>query len=481
MCLATNYGEEILQSLLRKFNKNKTHDSENNKIMIGLLLLITSIALYVYGNRVWSIFIFLSFVTGVGGFSLTVDTVTGIKNEDLGFIYVVLINIYSYYFENGTYKESIDLRNVVLVFFVFMVLSIIFSIFYYEMTLIEIVQGSRQIFYFTSYFFIRKLRKTEIKKVVYLVFGITLITSVFYIWQSFTGIEILPNSARYHSSDSIGFLNRYYNTPPFLTLCIIIVLISKFHFIVKNYITMPILILALICTQGRTLIIFTAILVIIGLWLQGNLKGQVKYFVWIVVSFLFLGNVLYERFEGARSTTADIKGLVNGDFIAVVNENGDGSSMSFRFAWCLERMSYLTERPILENVFGLSLLSDQQPRVRKMYHFHIGNVDRDTKKVAQLSTPDIAYGNMLTKFGYGGSLIFMAIWICMLMLLYKSCKKDSFSFVGFIYIMLMLFVSLAGRGIFNTGNMVVPFMFVTYYLKNNKRGLLHAKLKLSKG
>ena len=447
--------------------------------MIGILLLVIAILLYIEGKKVWSIFIFLSFVGGIGGFCLWVDTITGVKNEDLGFIYVVIINIYSYFYEKEKYAESHEMRNLILFFLIFMVCSIAVSFFYYEMTPIELVQGSRQIFYFTSYFFVRKLRKSEIKKIIYFVFMITLATSLPYIWQSLTGIEVLPNSTRYHSGDSITFLNRYYNSPPFLDLCILLVLLCNKEWGKKSYITMPILGLALLCTQGRTLILFVALFAIIGLWMQGNIKGQFKYILFVSLAFLLIGNVIIDRFEGQKSTSSDIRGFVQGDFVDIVDENGDGSTMSFRFAWCLERMYYLADRPVIENIFGLSLLSEQQPRLKKMYKFHIGNFNKETMSIAQLSTPDIAYGNMLTRFGYGGSILFLSLWVCMLKILHKSLRKNSFAFVGYIYILLMLFVSLAGRGIFNTGNMVIPFLFITYYLKDQEIKKIYAKYKVS--
>ena len=95
--------------------------------MIGILILVVSIVLYITGNRVWSIVIFLSFVagTGVGGFTILVDSITGVKNEDLGFLYVIIINLYSFCSERNPLVESHYIRHSILIFLLFMTLSII--------------------------------------------------------------------------------------------------------------------------------------------------------------------------------------------------------------------------------------------------------------------------------------------------------------------------------------------------------------------
>lgn len=75
--------------------------------MIGVALLILAIILYVSKKRAFSILLFISFVTN--GFNLLDDSLLGgVKNEDLGFLYVIIINIYSYFYEKtkvSTYKK----------------------------------------------------------------------------------------------------------------------------------------------------------------------------------------------------------------------------------------------------------------------------------------------------------------------------------------------------------------------------------------
>lgn len=439
--------------------------------MIGILILVVSIVLYITGNRVWSIVIFLSFVagTGVGGFTILVDSITGVKNEDLGFLYVIIINLYSFCSERNPLVESHYIRHSILIFLLFMTLSIIYSIVHYDMTIMEIIQGSRQIFYFTSYFFLRKLRPSEIKKIIGIIFIITLITSIIYIYQSITGTEVLPNSEQYHSNNSISFLNRYYNFPPFLVFCIIFTLLCSSRKEKYYFFSLFVFSIALICTQGRTLVIITAMFAVIGIGIQGRITQRIWYGLPIVIAFMLMWNVLSERFEGERSTSSELMSLTRGDFVRVVDANGEGSTMSFRLAWCLERMHYLSDRPLLENVFGLSLLSDQQKRVQQMYHFRIGNINSEARGITQLSTPDIAYGNMLTKLGYCGSIIFLAIWVSIIRFLYNRRNRDPFILTGFVYVCLLMFTSFTGRGIFYTGNMAVPFMFVTYSLYHQRK------------
>lgn len=432
--------------------------------MVGVILLLLALFLYIKGKRAYSILIYISFVSGIGGFSVLVDSVTGIKNEDLGFIYVVLINIYSAIMEPVKYRTFYKLDRVIKIFFAFMILSIFYSAIHYRMTGYELLQGTRQVFYFTSYYFIRKFKQDEVVKVIKYTFVITIITSVLYIVMSITGIPLLPDAERFESTDSISFMHRYYDSPEFLSFCIFFVMFGSNLFKIRNkQICFTILIIATVCTQGRTLMLIILISIILGFYFRRKLTTALKYLLPLGVVLAIFGGIISSRFEGDNSTSGDIQGVMQGDFVATAEGNAEsGSTLTFRLAWCLERMIYLNNRPLSEKIFGLSLLSDQSPRVQGMYHFVIGNIDRETLKIAQLSTPDIAYGNMITKFGYGGSIIFLLIWINIFIIFYKQKDYSSLAFCGMIYVFYAICVSISSKGIFNTGNLTLPYLIIAY-------------------
>ena len=149
--------EDVEQHLLTGVCQNWTctgHVKKELK-MIGILILITAIYLYLVGNKRISILIFLGMLNK--GYQVLTDGVIGIKNLDIAFIYMVVICIYSQIYEKPP-KDEFGIRKHVYWLFAFMVCSVLFSYIHYEFTFTQILQGSRHLWFFMSYLFLRKLR-----------------------------------------------------------------------------------------------------------------------------------------------------------------------------------------------------------------------------------------------------------------------------------------------------------------------------------
>lgn len=195
-----------------------------------------------------------------------------------------------------------------------------------------------------------------------------------------------------------------------------------------------------------------------------------KWFLQKIVKYGLLGliaitpfmPILMERFESDdKSTGGDLQAIISGDFM---NVNGQfAGTMTYRFALVYERMAYLADRSIGEQIFGMGLLSDQQKElVRKMYHFNIGLKNRETGEVVQLSTPDIAYGNLICRLGFVGMAIYLVIWGIMLVQAYKNRKINMIVFCLFLYLFNYIFGSFSGATISYTENIVLPMMLIVY-------------------
>ena len=124
----------------------------------------------------------------------------------------------------------------------------------------------------------------------------------------------------------------------------------------------------------------------------------------------FIGT-LSQRFEGGN-TDEDLGSVLSGKFGNDYDPQASGdATMLYRFAWCYERLDYLVQRPVAEQIFGMGLCSDGQDWVNTRYRFQIGLVNKEFNNVTQLSTPDIAYGNMITYLGIGGMVCYLLFCI----------------------------------------------------------------------
>lgn len=439
--------------------------------MIGFTLLIIAILSYITKYKKYSILIYLLFMSQ--GLRVLTDDILGVKNLDLAFIYTLIICTYSYFFEKGSYEEDKILKSLVLYFTVFLVCSILFSRFHYGFTWYQILQGCRHHFLFLSYFFLRKCKTNDIIWVFRILFYFTFFHAILYIIQVLTELPVLPYGE--NKIDESTGIARYYNYPVFLQLYLLLsILYPCFYQSSITKYTPFVLFAALFCTLGRTFITLNILCVLLGLLLKGQSKKLIKKLIVFGIILIPFINIIATRFESGGETNNDIEEIISGKFIERLRtgEMG-GGTMSYRFAWVYERAQYLSERPLSENIFGMGMISDSQSNVvLKKYNFILGLINDETGLPAQLYTPDIAYGNLLTQFGYVGGFILLLIWIRLFVILFKGRKYSPLIFCMSLLLFNYIIGSLSGSTISTTGNLIAPFTAITILFRLKRQDTL---------
>ena len=438
--------------------------------MIGIIILILALGLYISGNKRWSTLIYLGMLNN--GFQVLTDRVIGIKNLDIAFIYMVIICIYSQIYEKPP-KDEFGIRKHVYWLFAFMVCSVLFSYIHYGFTFAQILQGSRHLWFFMSYLFLRKLRYKDVIWIFEKLYYITLIVSVLYIIQVIFRLPTLPYyDLEYVKIESATGLSRFYNFPFFLDFFIIVSVLCPQ--LIRNFrwrkIATFIFIIAILCTQGRTYIGVTAAVICFGLLMKGQASTIVRFLLIAGILLLPFSDLIIGRFEGreGRKTNSDITSVLNGDFIRVATSGNISriGTLTYRFAWVYERAAYLSNRPLNENLFGLGLISDSQYGiVQQRYHFKMGLRDADGN-IMQLVTPDIAYGNILSQYGYLGGLLLLTLWIRLIKLFYRNRKINPLFFSTFLALIVIILNSVSDVGVSYTSRLALFFCIasITPYL-----------------
>lgn len=425
--------------------------------MLGIFLLTISLLLYVKRKKKYSILLYLLFMTQ--GLRIFTDDILGVKNLDLAFIYTITICIYSFFHERrfGLFKDKI-LNKLIWGLFIFLIISAYFSRYYYGFTWYQILQGGRHHFLFLGYFFLRKIKKEDVIWIFHFLFYFTLIHSVLYCIQVITQLPVLPYG-EFHIEEATG-LARYYNSPVLLTFYLYLCSIFPHYLRTKHTkYAVVIFLVTLFCTQGRTYISLTIFCLIIGLLLRGQTKKIIKNVLILSIAILPFADMLIARFDEG-GTDSDLNEILTGQFMDRAY-TGDmrGGTMSYRLAWVYERMLYLNNRPISENIFGLGMISDSQSEiVQSKYRFWLGLTNKETGETTQLVTPDIAYGNLITQFGYVGGLILLSIWIKLFFVIYKRRKEHELIFCMSLLMLNYIIGSISGSSISTTGNLIIPFL-----------------------
>ena len=436
--------------------------------MIGYILLALGLILYLLELRKLSLFIFTTFM--LKGWRVLTDDVLETKNYDLAFIYIFVILVFTIFTEKKTRDlNDRNLRFWLFTFMVFMVFNIMFSYNHYHFTSYQILQGCRASFLFLSYFFLRKQKTEDLLWINRAFFYVTLVTSILYILEVFLNLPVLPYKQETAKIDEYTGIMRYYNFPPLLYWYLFISILAPQ--ILKSKLTFPaifIFIIALFATLGRVQIAMTSIVLLFALIVQGRVKSILTaVFVALILAAPFAG-IISNRFAGKfnDSTESEIKSVLNGGIQETVylGNAHEVGTFTYRLAWLYERAEYLSTRPTSENIYGLGLISDSQVvTVQKWYAFNLGLTDEEGN-TQQLSTPDISYGNILSKYGYLGGVLYLCIWFYLMFYLFRYHKYSDYAFLGAAITLNMFLLSFSGTAISDQGNFIIPF--IIYILVN---------------
>lgn len=437
--------------------------------MIGYLFLLIALLLYIKPKyRHWSFFLYLSFMMGYGGgFGLWTDEVLGVKNGDLAIIYTFMISIVM------VFKRQYNIPKWSFVvqykwFILFLFASVLFSLFYYHFTPFQILQGGRSFLLIFAFPILVNIRQRDFDKVLQLLIKVCVLTSMLYILQTISRHAIMPYGE--FDTDPTTGLPRFYNSPANLDIFLALTFLKPELFKGRIIYYRILFFLALVCTLGRTQIITTILLVFIALFFDGKVQKIGKYVIVIGMMMLPFIGVLSDRFTGDGAS--DFSDIQAGNFKEGYVQGRDQGTLLYRFAWVYERYDYIIHRPLGEQLFGLGLISDSQPWVDKHYNFKIGLTNPDGIGAVQLSTPDISYGNIMTRLGFLGGVIYITFIVSLLFFLLKRRKDNVFILVSAASIMLLFINSFSGSLMSETRTFTIYFLFLSF-LFNNKRKILN--------
>lgn len=398
------------------------------------------------GKHKKAIPLFLIFATG--GLSIFPNQVGPFKATHLTFFYLILFCIRYYKIIKIYIKRNQELKWLVrLVCFFFF--SILVSILYFRFPLKESVTTGLRFLLFLSLLVYIPLKGKEYISVFRIVFFITLIASSLYIMQSIIGEQILPSSSeldREVKNSGSGGLYHYLNIPAFAIIFIPISIFCKQLIPQKLRIIAPVIFFSvLFVTLFRTHIISMILCILTIIIIKGKLKKSFAPMLLLLCMSMIFGGIFYERVTEKNDSTGDVSMVLAGRLDEADYQAKDGMTLLYRFAWIAERLDYMKDRPV-ELLFGLGMISDKKLQ-NKYYNFNFGLDDPDTGLKNQVATPDIAWGNMLTRFGLVGSIIVMTMYFSFMKKFWRYRKKSDLCLVLFAYLLSNLLASFSGATI----------------------------------
>ena len=140
-------------------------------------------------------------------------------------------------------------------------------------------------------------------------------------------------------------------------------------------------------------------------------------------------------------------------------------------SWVLERVLYLVDRPILEQLFGLGLVSDGSSLSSQMYNFIVNITFYESGMRQQLRSPDIAYGTMIAYYGFGGSIMYMIFLLSLAKEFYQNRQESLYFLAMSMWIVHIIIISVFSDELSNPSSFALCFVMLAYKRHINKNNL----------
>ena len=436
--------------------------------MLFIPILIVSIILYLSGKRILSTILFFFFL--FDGFQIIpekfFETGMGIsKSTDFALLYIIILFIYGII----NTKDFIPINKLALLlggYLLFIVCLIGISYYTYHIPFVEIIRTSRYYLFALSYFVLRRLTKEEISSILKILFCIVIFQSILFTIQGFTGIALLIGA---ESHKSAKLITRFYNSPLMLYFFVFYGIFNNPFTGKYKYISALICIVCVYMPLHRSLTISFILILILGLFLKmGKIKQFINYLPMLLLCVIPLVAVMGAQL--ASRTMNDINSVTTGEFVDIEEiELGEESTLLFRIAHFYERYMHILEKPI-ETAFGSGLMEEESNYTNKKFDFIVGLENEKTGEIVQLETSDIAWSNLIIRYGIIGTLIYLTIYISIMIFYYKH-RKVRYALSTFLYLLLLLFTSITSNQLYYVYMLVFPLMFFDMTLEKNNPNL----------
>ena len=442
--------------------------------MVTIVFAIIAFLLYATGVRKTALLMFCIMCYGNYGFlSLVPLDFLGMNGIDGAFLFMLLATVLNFAERiASSAKTDSFLTKEIIAFAIFLICSIVYSFGILRLSASQVFVSCRSHLLFLSYFFLRTVEVKQIIWVLQALFFITFVHALLYVVQFIVNSPILGVDA---IQDSITGKYRFLNFPVFSIFFMLLAVFRPDALGIKvPRWSAAVFLAAQVCTLGRTMILGTGLVFVIGLLdfkgvsSQMNRKAVLAIVVMILAITPFLDFVT-SRLDNRGETKAELNSVLSGgaQSMAISGDYHDAGTFTYRTAWFLERANHMMEGDALEKIFGLGFYAPKDNSLAySKYHFKLGIISYDGNP-NQLSTPDFAYGNMISWFGFVGSILFLLIWFRLLAINFKMRRENPLSAIVFLLIIYWIIDGFGGARLSSSSHLVIPFMITALALNSS--------------
>lgn len=364
--------------------------------------------------------------------------------------------------------ELNGIRKGLILFFIFLFVSILYDLFMRGTTPMQIFRTTRKTGYLAFFFLINSFSLKDYLRTIRFLIFITVIQALLYISQYLFGYALTPSA---FSVNELGG-SRYGNSPtyiiPVLTIAIFYLKTTKLRIalFILFFVT-------IILTQSRGAILSALSILLIYLFLQNRLKFKSL----LIISIFIFGsyNVILNYFPiiGDRFTNL----YVQANMVEQMNYNNlkafyHQGSLIFRLGVTYERLTYVLEKPA-RIILGLGFIPDMDI-TSPIFILGTHSPTLPTG-FEQYNSVDIFFPNIITRYGIVGSFIFLYFIYTFFSFSFKN-RQTLWGKILLTYLSSLLFISLSNETFYNGGYFIVIFLMIGMILsEEHKRCFVERK------
>lgn len=308
-----------------------------------------------------------------------------------------------------------------------------------------------------SFLVIKELTCRELKKVIQILYKITIFQCILFCLQPLLHVQLLVGFFSDNFSGD-GF-HRYRNIPLLCYFFTIYTVVAPNYKGWKQIAIILLMLLSIFLTGHRGIMLSFAMGGIIYLLIKRNFKLYIR-----VALFLILGSFIFMPMLTARFTEVNIlEDIATGvSSKTSVEDMESGQTFTFRMLLLQERAQYLADHPKFL-LTGVGMRHEDSPRTDREFNFRIGSNKPGSNGVwipQQLDTGDLAWGTPLIKYGWLAIILLVVIIVKFMCFFYKN-KQLNISLAALLYYLIMFFASLKNDMVISP--LTFAILFLCYY------------------
>lgn len=356
--------------------------------------------------------------------------------------------------------ELNGIRKSLILFFIFLFVSILYDLFMRGTTPMQIFRTTRKTGYLAFFFLLNSFHYKDYQRLIQFLFIVTVIHAFLYIFQYILGYAFLPGKV---DENELGGV-RFGNSPIFLIPILVVTVFSLYK---KQYqiVFIVLFLISIVLSQSRGAIVSAISILLVYAILANKLKiiSATLISLALIIGYNIIISyfpIIEERFIHLFVEINEVNRINYNDLNAFYHQG----SFIFRWGVTYERLMYVLEDPV-RIILGVGYIPDidiTNPI------FTIGTYSSTLPTgYEQYNSVDILFPNIITRYGIIGSCIFLFL-IAKFFIYSLKVKNEFWGKVLLAYLISMAFISLINETFYNGFYFLFIFFFIGLTLKENQ-------------